>query len=296
MAKAHERWSRPVSADLPPFCDPALMRGTLYASADRLTTRTGALHRAKTSGGHAAHVITELASEALGDRTLSTAVEIGCGRGTTGLVVADRLNPATLTLVDLSTALLTTARDRLGASATPTGYVRADFHDIPVRDHACQLVIAAFCLYHSPRPDTVVGEIGRCLAPGGIAILVTKSADSYHELDQLLVASGLDPQAAIRPSLYAMAHSGNIEQLARRSLTVQRLQHQEHSFRFAEFTHVAEYLATSPKYDLPERVHNKPAELATALRRALPEGPVTATSTVTYLVATKPSTSGGVDR
>lgn len=285
-----------MAADLPPFCDPALVRGTLYASADRLTARTGALHRAKTSGRHAAHVIAELASEALGERTLSTAVEIGCGRGTTSLVVADRLNPATLTLIDLSAALLTAARDRLGASPVLASYIRADFHDIPVRDHTCQLVIAAFCLYHSPRPDTVVREIGRCLAPGGIAILVTKSADSYYELDQLLVASGLDPQATSRPSLYATAHNGNLEQLARRSLTVQRLLHQEHSFRFEEFTHVAQYLATSPKYELPERVRDKPAELATALRRALPEEPVTATSTVTYLVATKPSTKGGADR
>lgn len=37
-------------ADLPPFCDQALVRGTLYPFADRLTARTGALHRAKTSG------------------------------------------------------------------------------------------------------------------------------------------------------------------------------------------------------------------------------------------------------
>ena len=66
-----------------PFCDPALVRGTLYASADRLARRTDALHRAKTAGPHAAHTLTELAEQALGDRSVSTAVDIGCGRGTT---------------------------------------------------------------------------------------------------------------------------------------------------------------------------------------------------------------------
>lgn len=285
-----------MATDLPPFCDPMIVRGTLYASADRLTRRTGALHGAKTSGRHAAHAITELAAEALGDRRVSVAVEIGCGRGTTSLAVAERLNPDSLTLLDVSTALLAAARERLRASLVQANYVNADFHDIPLRDGACQLAIAAFCLYHSPRPGTVVGEIARCLAVGGIAILVTKSADSYRELDQLVAASGLDPHAVTRPSLYATAHSGNLAGLARSSLTVECVLHEEHRFRFEEFTHLAEYLATSPKYALPERVRGMPAELVTALRCRLPDEPVTATSTVTYLVAVKSSTNGGLNR
>jgi len=253
------------------------------------------LHRAKTAGPHAAHTLTELAEQALGDRSVSTAVDIGCGRGTTSLVVAERLSPASMTLLDVSAALLAVARERLRTRPVRVGYVRADFHDIPVRDGACQVAVAAFCLYHSPRPGVVIGEIERCLAPGGIAILATKSVDSYRDLDQLLAASGLDPHATTRPSLYVTAHSGNIEELARRSLTVERVRHEEHSFRFEEFTHLAEYLATSPKYHLPDSVRGPAVRLATALRRRLPEAPVTATSTVTYLIATKPSINRGVD-
>ncbi|MGH3977429.1 MAG: class I SAM-dependent methyltransferase [Pseudonocardiaceae bacterium] len=215
-----------------------------------------------------------------------------CGRGTTSLAVGERLNPISLTLLDVSTALLAAARERLRASPVQANYVNADFHDIPLRDGACQLAIAAFCLYHSPRPGTALGEIARCPAAGGIAILVTKSVDSYRELDQLVAASRLDPHADTRPSLYATAHSGNLAGLARGSLTVERVLHEQHRFQFEEFTHLAEYLATSPKYALPERVRGRPAELVTALRRRLPEEQVTATSTVTYVVAVKPSTNG----
>ena len=55
----------------------------------------------------------------------------------------------------------------------------------------------------------MIAEIGRSLRPDGIAVLVTKSADSYHELDQLLADTGLDTGAATRPSLYTAFHSDN---------------------------------------------------------------------------------------
>ncbi len=51
----------------------------------------------------------------------------------------------------------------------------------------------------------MIDEITRCLRPGGTAILATKSADSYRELDQLVAASGLDPAALSRPGLYQAA-------------------------------------------------------------------------------------------
>lgn len=282
--------------DRSPFCDPLTVRDVLYASPDRLARRTDALHRAKRSGRHAAHVIATLADEAMDHRGQLAAVEIGCGRGTTSRVIGERLTLASLTLLDISAPLLMTARERLRATLVRAQYARADFHAIPLRDGACQLVIAAFCLYHSRQPQAVIKEISRCLAPGGIAILVTKSVDSYRELDQLVAASGLDPEAASRPSLYATAHSGNLEALAERSLTVRRVLHDEHTFRFDGFGHLAEYLVTSPKFTLPEGLHADPVQLAAALRRHLPDSPVVTTSTVTYLVGTTPSHNTGALR
>ena len=43
--------------------------------------------------------------------------------------------------------------------------------------------------------DLSVAEIARCLRPGGVAVLVTKSLDSYAELDHLVQAANLDPDA-----------------------------------------------------------------------------------------------------
>jgi SAM-dependent methyltransferase len=93
-----------------------------------------------------------------------------------------RFPDARIAAVDLSAALLTAAR-------------------LPLADRACDLIVAAFCLYHSPEPASVIAEIARCLTRDGTAVIAVKSADSYRELDRLVAASGLDPAAESRPSL-----------------------------------------------------------------------------------------------
>lgn len=44
-----------------PFTSPGQVRGVLYASADRIARRTGVLHHARVTGGHAGEVICDLA-------------------------------------------------------------------------------------------------------------------------------------------------------------------------------------------------------------------------------------------
>jgi SAM-dependent methyltransferase len=266
-----------------PFTDPGLVRGSLYASGDRLARRTSALHRARISGRHAAEVIADLAAETIVTSTPVIA-DIGCGRGTTTSTLTGRLPQARIIAIDLSAALLTTTRSRLPA-AVRAGGVRADFHRLPLRDGVCDLAVAAFCLYHSRSPGQVIAEIARCLAPGATAIIAVKSADSYQELDLLMAASGMAPDAADRPSLYETAHSGSIEHLAAASLDVRQVVHDTHAFTFLAAADLAEYLATSPKYGLPAALTSDPATLADELRRRLPDGPFTMTSVVTYLVA-----------
>lgn len=269
-----------------PFTDPAQVRGALYASADRIAQRTEALLRARVTGRHAGEVIAGLAHQAVGTNDVLVA-DLGCGRGTTTRMLADRLPAARVVAVDLSAALLAATNRRLAASPR-AGAVRADFHLLPFPDNSCGLVVAAFCLYHSPSPCSVITEITRCLLPGGTAIFAVKSADSYRELDQLVADSRLDPAATRRPSLYQAAHSRNITELAAVSLSVQQVTHETHRFTFPALADVAEYLATSPKYDLPPALAGSPAALATALRQRIPDAPVTATSVATYLVALRP--------
>ena len=251
---------------------------SLYATPGRLTCRTDALHRAKLSGRHAAEVIAELAP-----RHASVIADIGCGRGTTTAALAERLRPSTLIALDTSPALLETARQRVRGPGVR--FVGGDFHSLPLGAASCELIVAAFCLYHSREPRTVLAELTRCLTPGGTALLATKSADSYRELDTLIAASGLDPDAMGRSSLYETANSSNLPELADEILNVRSIVHEQHTFRFTGHDHVAEYLATSPKYVLPEGLPNHPETLAAELRTRLPDQPLTTTSTVTYVIA-----------
>jgi SAM-dependent methyltransferase len=271
-----------------PFVDPAVARGFLYATAERLAQRTGALGRARRTGRHVADVIAELAATQGRPRAGGVVVDLGCGRGTTTKTLAERLPRARLVAVDIAPAMLLATRARLADHQARVRFVCGDFHRLPLQDAAVDLVVAAFCLYHSAQPELVLREIARCVAPGGTTILVTKSADSYAALDQLVAASGLDPAATTRPSLYATAHSGNLPELTAGVLEVDQVLHEEHQFRFADLAHLAEYLATSPKYHLPERLRGDHQALAIALRARLPDRPVSTASTVTFVLAHRP--------
>jgi ubiquinone/menaquinone biosynthesis C-methylase UbiE len=211
--------------------------------------------------------------------------DIGCGRGTTTLQLAQRFPAARLVAADLSPPLLRAARQRLPSGVTA---LCADFHHLPFANGCLHVAVAAFCLYHSPRPSLVVAEVARSLIPGGRAVLVTKSADSYHELDALVAASGLDPAAGRLPSLYASFHSGNATRIVGRHLSVRRVVHQRHIFHFTDSAHLAAYLTTTPKYQLPAALTADPQELATVLRCRMGEETVTTTSTVTYVEAIRP--------
>jgi SAM-dependent methyltransferase len=68
----------------------------------------------------------------------------------------------------------------------------------PLADRACDLIVAAFCLCHSPDPASVIAEIARCLTGDETAVIAVKSADSHWELDRLMAASGLAPAAERR--------------------------------------------------------------------------------------------------
>jgi len=269
-----------------PFTDPALVHGALYAQPDRLAQRTGALHAAKIRGSDAADTIADLAVRH--QLRAATLVDIGCGRGATTVRLAHRYRTARLLAVDRSPALLGATAARLPDDRHRLLILTVDFHHLPLRANSVDLAIAAFCLYHSERPAEVLAEIRRCLVPGGRAVMVTKSADSYRDMDKAVAASGLDPDADTRPSLYAAFHSGNAAAITATALSVEQVLHEEHAFRFQNLDHLAAYLVTSPKYHVPPHLTVNPDALAAELRRRLPDTPATTTSTITYVVARRP--------
>lgn len=269
-----------------PFLDPA-RQAELYGHASRLAGRSNALMRAKTSGRPVPDTIVGLVRNhhERPDR-LGLALDLGCGRGTSSLTVAQELRPRRVVGLDAAPALIEQARKRAQRlPGLPVSFLQGDFHHLPVPAGACDVVVAAFCLYHSPHPQAVVAEIDRALAPGGLAVLVTKGLDSYREMDQLVAAAGLDAQAEQHESLYISAHSGNLTDLAAVSLDVLAVEHEEHSFTFDGHEHVAEYLATNPKYDLAPGLYGNAGALAATLHEFLPDRPLTTKSLVTFVVA-----------
>jgi ubiquinone/menaquinone biosynthesis C-methylase UbiE len=267
-----------------PFTDPETVAG-LYADAGRTQQRTSALLTAKISGENATATIVDLAARNSPHRP--SVCEIGCGRGTVILALAEALVPDRHTVVDISPAFLATVNKRAADAGFAVETVRGDFHHLPLPDTTFDVLVAAFCLYHSTRPADVVAEIARCLAPGGRAVLATKSADSYHELDQLMVDTDLDPTVTSRPSLYETFHSTNAADIVATGIDVTEVIHREHAFRFTDFEHLAAYAITVPKYQLPQRMATNPSEFAAELRRRTRDRPLTATSTVTYLTGNR---------
>jgi SAM-dependent methyltransferase len=259
----------------------------LYGTADRLAARTSALHRAKTAGRPAADVVAELASAHQGHLNWQVVVDIGCGRGSSSQTLAIRLRPALLVGIDASEAMLTEARRRMSNTARTAGvsWSQGDFHRLPLQTGSSSLAVAAFCLYHSAHPEQVIAEIARCLVPGGLAVLVTKSVNSYHHLDNLVATAGLDHAACTRPSLYSTAHSGNLATLAATALQVRDVEHEQHRFTFTNLRHVSEYLVTSPKYHMPAALLGRTDAIEAALAAAVPDRSLETESTVTYVVA-----------
>lgn len=269
-----------------PFLDRA-RQVELYGHASRLAGRSNALMRAKTAGRPVPDTIVGLVRNhhERPDR-LGLVLDLGCGRGTSSLTLAQELRPRRVVGLDAAPALIEQARQR--AQRLPglaVSFHHGDFHHLPVSAGSCDVIVAAFCLYHSPRPQTVVAEIDRALAPGGLAVLVTKALDSYREMDRLVAAAGLDPRAEQHESLYVSAHSGNLADLAAVPLDVLAVEHEEHSFAFDGHNHVAEYVATNPKYDLAPGLYGNADALAAALHELLPDRPLTTRSLVTFVVA-----------
>lgn len=269
-----------------PFIDPVQVPA-LYADQTRVRRRSGALLDAKIEGMHVGQLIAELLHTAAPDLAAKPAfiADIGCGAGHPTRTLARRFPHARLLAIDASTQMLTAANthlhDHLGTEAHRVTYLRADFHHLPLADAAYDAAVAAFCLYHSSNPAQAIAEIARCLIPGGPAVLVTKSADSYHELDELVADTGLDPDATRRPSLYETADSTRLPELTAPILTVEAVLHDRHVFQFRNAHHLAEYLTTVPKYQFPESLRVAPAALAADLRRRRGDGPTTSTSTST---------------
>ncbi|MEW1636009.1 class I SAM-dependent methyltransferase [Streptomyces sp. NPDC093801] len=114
-------------------------------------------------------VVNELAG------TRGAVADAGCGNGTFVARVREDRPDLTVLPMDVSHGIL---------GAIP-GAVVADVQQLPIADGALGAALALHMLYHVEDQAQAVRELGRVLAPGGIAIVSTNSQTDKRELEQL---------------------------------------------------------------------------------------------------------------
>jgi SAM-dependent methyltransferase len=122
--------------------------------------------RAGAAGGDRAHAwVLERAALEPGMAVL----EVACGSGMTGVVVADRVGPGGHVLMtDFADAMVEAARARAAtAGAQNVDFAVRDAQDLDLPDASHDLVICGFGLMLMPDPVRAAREARRVLRPGG---------------------------------------------------------------------------------------------------------------------------------
>jgi SAM-dependent methyltransferase len=152
------------------------------------------------------HDIARLVIDLAGLNGTESVADVGCGNGVYLAELARRGHLGPVVGLDLSSGMLTAARDRLRAadpgqapggsrSAEPrsrrpaVGLARADAAAIPLSDGACDVALAPHMLYHLPEPAAGTRELRRIVRPGGRALVVLNGADHLRELRDLVDAA-----------------------------------------------------------------------------------------------------------
>ncbi len=108
-----------------------------------------------------------------GERVL----DVGTGTGVAAVTAARK--GARVSAVDLTPALLEHARENGRIAGVDVEWKEGDAEQIPFADGAFDVVISQFAHMFAPRPDVVVGEMRRVLAPGGRVAFSTWPPDEF---------------------------------------------------------------------------------------------------------------------
>lgn len=105
-------------------------------------------------------------------RSRIQALDCGIGTGAMSLALAEAM-PGRVEIegIDVSPAMLATARERLEPSGALRSLSIADIRSLPHADEQFDLVMAAHVVEHVPRPLEALAEIERVTRPGGLIVL-----------------------------------------------------------------------------------------------------------------------------
>jgi SAM-dependent methyltransferase len=99
-------------------------------------------------------------------------VDIGCGRGGTGLWVASQTG-ARLVGIDISESALAAARERAAALGMEAEYRLGSFEDTGLASASVDAVMSIDALLFTPSKADALLELARILRPGGLLALTT---------------------------------------------------------------------------------------------------------------------------
>ncbi|MGD2200837.1 MAG: methyltransferase domain-containing protein [Candidatus Bathyarchaeota archaeon] len=128
----------------------------------------------------------------MGTRPTGSVLDLGCGTG----LLLQRLDPPTVGL-DISEALLTTARERL-KDKPASNLVRGDAETLPFRDSTFHLSYAVTLLQNTPDPIQVLKEIRRVSTEESrVAITALKKSFTRTHFESVLAQSNFDNHSLI---------------------------------------------------------------------------------------------------
>ena len=107
-----------------------------------------------------------------GGRPASKVLEIGAGLGSQAIPLA-LLHGYSVAVTDVAVSSLTINREAVSslAGASRIQYYVADAQYLPFADGEFDVVLLHAALHHLPAPERAIGEMVRCLGPGGLLVL-----------------------------------------------------------------------------------------------------------------------------
>ena len=117
-------------------------------------------------------------------------LDLACGTGDVAFLLADRYPGGDVTGVDLSTPMLTIARER--NRFTNVRFEQGDLCELPFPGGSVDVVTGSYALRNAPDLRSAIAEVGRVLSPGGVAAFLDFSnpeSASLRRLQYLLLRS-----------------------------------------------------------------------------------------------------------
>ena len=108
---------------------------------------------------------------------LGAVLDVASGDGGVAAMLAPHAR--SVTCLDLSERVLAAGRERHAAIGN-LSYVSGDMHALPFEDGRFEQALLMSALVHTDRPEAVLAEVARVLAPGGVLVGTTLDAHGHH--------------------------------------------------------------------------------------------------------------------